>query len=654
MYVILRGYAHKSHSAYIDVEGFLGFLENYAARKVTEQPEWIKWASDAKTKFWADFPALAEKGKCILLADTKEGRIYMPFFYHEQLLEAYNDIDKTADIPFPTEAYLKMDIPESNLRRLHLSSDLQIFFDKPGYAEKKEPEDMEKQGDMDLPYSTEGPDIWNPATIIKLLFPQDYGSALVTASMIPHKLMEIALVKIRFYLQNRNNKEHVLNKLIPRLQGKEKFLRQMLDQIMFRPLDCLNDMERLVDFPYLFWTYFCPLLKEEIKRGNDYLNEDLAALQAVCIIEVCSSFYRAKVAKKREVEIAFKTLEVCMEHSPWLYSLDDILKFTTDKNIPLLEIYSNKELEKYIQKNLTEGVDNELPPWFTVQGAGRGGRWFIKKEKYLSLCAQMLIEARQPIKEAVTSRWTKLLREFRTEPAMEKDIEFDRLLAVYTKSINSTLAGILDDPRLFWVYEELDSVQGAIPSSSRIFKNGKLIPMNSLYVIRRKDLLADARMLLPFWYSIPVLTAFFSFFKNIGRKKKKRGQVEYTVENDEKAVMGDKESSELLQSVRAVQAALVPQGKTLDECLSRLAARWSKLLNKKDRENLIIDVQSLLKDYLRRAMRVHKTKKVTRESLNEMSSYLVASTPALQNLGDQESLHRYMELYMLKLLLSRK
>ncbi|MDR2476273.1 MAG: hypothetical protein LBD18_00620 [Treponema sp.] len=646
LYSILRGYAYKNHSAYIDIEGFLGFLENYAARKAPEQPEWIKWATDAKPKFWADFPALAEKGKCVLLADTKEGRIYMPFFYHEQLLEAYTDIDKMADIPFPTEENLKMDIPEGNLCILSLSSDLEIFFDQP--------EDTGKQAGATPPYSTEGPDIWNPATIIKLLFPQDYGSALVTASMIPHQLMEIALVKIRYYLQNHNNKVHVLNKLIPRLQGKEKFLRQILDQIMLRPFDCLNDMERLVDFPYLFWTYFCPLIKDEIKRGNDYLNEDLAALQAVCIIEECSSFYRAKVAKKREVDIAFKTLEVRMEQSPWLYSLDDIVKFTTDKRIPLLEIYSNKELERYIQKNLTEGVDNELPPWFTVQGMGRGGRWFIKKEKYLPLCAQMLIEARQPVKKAVTSRWTKLLREFRTEPAMEKDIEFDRLLAVYTKSVNSTLAGILEDPRLFWVYEELDSVKGAVPPSSRIFQNGRLIPMNALYVIRRKDLLADARMHLPAWYSIPVLTAVFAFFKNFGTKKKKRGQVEYTVENDEKAVTGDKESSELLQSVRAVQAALVPQGKTLEECLSRLGARWSKLLNKKDRENLIIDVQSLVKDYLRRAMRVHKTKKITREGLSEMSTYLVASTPALQNLGDQESLHRYMELYMLKLLLSRR
>ncbi|MDR1099928.1 MAG: hypothetical protein LBL28_05540, partial [Treponema sp.] len=78
------------------------------------------------------------------------------------------------------------------------------------------------------------------------------------------------------------------------------------------------------------------------------------------------------------------------------------------------------------------------------------------------------------------------------------------------------------------------------------------------------------------------------------------------------------------------------------------------LLNKQARQNLIEDVNALIRDKLRQTIRVHKKKPISRENLNEIAGALIASAPALRSLGGQDSLHLYMELYMVKLLLNIK
>jgi hypothetical protein len=53
-------------------------------------------------------------------------------------------------------------------------------------------------------------------------------------------------------------------------------------------------------------------------------------------------------------------------------------------------------------------------------------------------------------------------------------------------------------------------------------------------------------------------------------------------------------------------------------------------------------------------MRVQKAKKISPESLSETAAALISRTPALRGLGGQDSLQLYMELYMVKLLLTFK
>jgi hypothetical protein len=59
-----------------------------------------------------------------------------------------------------------------------------------------------------------------------------------------------------------------------------------------------------------------------------------------------------------------------------------------------------------------------------------------------------------------------------------------------------------------------------------------------------------------------------------------------------------------------------------------------------------------VRDHLRQALRIRKNRKINAEQLDEMAAAIIAHTPALQGLSAQDSLRLYMELYMVKLLLT--
>ncbi|MCL2127459.1 MAG: hypothetical protein FWH38_04330 [Treponema sp.] len=627
LYSLLKGFAGKVKSPSILIREFLGFIEKYAKRKEAEEPEWAQWASNTETKFWKEITPLVENSQCVLLTDGKNESVFIPSYCCYLIEEANTDIDKLAPSPFLNEVSMKLEIPEVFLKKINLSSEMDYFFEQTEGAPK-------------------------PEEIVSLSFPQGCGSALLLASMIPRKLMEMSLLKIRNYLHSMNNKEYVLSKLLGQMQGKEKILRDIIDRIIVRPMDCLSEMERSADFPYLFWTHFCPVAKNDIKKKNDLLPDDLAALQAICVIEVCCSFYRTMAAKKREIDAAFMTLEVLMDHPPWHYTLEEIAAFTNDRGIPLLDIYSQSDLEDYIRDAISVSKDGMLPSWLVVMG-GKNEQWFVKKERYLYICTKMLLETQQLIKTAIIKRWTALVQDYDKEGAMDSDADFEKLLEKQTKLVNPTLQSILEDPKLMLAYDELERAPAPAAAAapySRIFRNGTLLPYSSLYSLKRKYLLSDIKFKLPFWYSIPFIVAILAFFRKLLGKKKMAEQTE----GEDEFVILDKISSELHQSARLILSTLVPNDRTLDEYLLELEDRWSHRLDVKSRQNLILDVQSLLKDNLRRALKVYKLKRITHKGLQEISSMLITRNPTLQGLGDQKSLGMYMELYMIKLLLNRR
>jgi hypothetical protein len=341
-----------------------------------------------------------------------------------------------------------------------------------------------------------------------------------------------------------------------------------------------------------------------------------------------------------------------MDKPPCFFTKDEIVKFNTDKGVPLLGMYSMQELDEYIKRAITESKNKVLPEWFVIDGKN-GIQWYLKKEKYLSVCVKMLVTNQPLIKKAITKRWAKMLKDFQKEPSMENDSDFEKLLGSYTDQFSPQLAAMLGDQKLLWAYEEMEQTQAVIQSSYRIFRSGKLLPMSSLYSIHRRDMLSDAKFLLPFWYSIPIISAIAAFFAKLKKKKVKK-QPSESIEIEETLEGKTKTIKELHSIADMIQSELIPQGQPPKSYLDELESRWNTLIGKTSRHNLTADVQSLVRDNVRRMIRIHKSKKISRESIREAAAIIVSGTPSLHKLSNQDSLYRYIELYMAKLLLKIK
>jgi hypothetical protein len=626
LYSILCSYVNKHNSPYIDVGVFLLFLERYAKKIAGNQPEWDKWTQDVQPKFYSELAALAEDGKCELIPDDSDGRIYMSHFYLDALRQWYRDVDGNADQPFPGPGFSGQKIPENQIRFLEIEPDVAAYLAEP-------------EGDT--------------PPIVQINLPETYGSVLVPSEFVPGQLMEAALLKVRHYLRNRDNKEYALHKLTPQLMGKEKHLTDLLNQILFRPLDCYNTIKEGGEFPYLFWAHFCMLVKGDIRKKNEHLNDDIAAVQAVYVIEAVNGYYRALEVKRREKEFAFKELELHLGKPPYSYTTNQIVTFTNAKGGLLLDRYSRGELEEWLRKRTTETRGAELPALLVFAGRNDEQR-FVSKSKIVPLCIRLLGEAREKVKNAVSKQWFGLLKEYTSDTSMENDRDFEKFLAVYTGKLCPALTLLLEDPKLPLVYEEFEQSETAIPAAARMFGKGVPLPYSALFSLNRKDLLADIKLLLPFWYSVPVITVIIRFFRSLtrGRRAAKRsaGNPPGNGENEAPRANGRNSPGEILNAAREIEFLLVPPGAALETHLRELENRWIRLINKQARANLAEDVNALVRDKLRQTLRTRKRYRITRENLALLAENIVNRTPSLQTLNGKDSLKSYIELYLVKLL----
>ena len=100
----------------------------------------------------------------------------------------------------------------------------------------------------------------------------------------------------------------------------------------------------------------------------------------------------------------------------------------------------------------------------------------------------------------------------------------------------------------------------------------------------------------------------------------------------------------LRESARKLEEELVPSSSTLDRELHSYERTWNKLIGKTTHNNLTEDVNSLIRDYLRKVLRHIKSEGFNRERIENLADTLV-KTPALQKIGEPDAMLMYIQLY---------
>jgi hypothetical protein len=631
LYTILLSYANKRRSPYIDIDGFIPFIEKYARHYAGERPEWKKWTAEVNSKFWSELSPLVEAGKCELINDGTNGRVLILDFYFEAVNKAYENLDNIIEVPFPDEQTLGISVPAEQIRELDITADMEAYM--------KQPQE-------------------SPLPLLKIVFPESLGSALILASYIPKRILEASIQKTSAFLKLQNNKEYFFARLVSQFTGKEPLLRDILSQIELKPKECLAHIETAGEFACLFWPYFCTLIRLELKKKTELIAPDISVLQAAFIIEFFVSYYRSITMKERDREMAMKEIELKIERPPYAYTLKDILKFSDATGRPLTDLYNQKDLDNFLNKraffdgNTESG--NPLPALLIFHNR-LDEQVFISKSKIFPMLTKLLGEARPQVRKIINNRWSKLVKDFKSEPSMENDRDFEKLVSQYLSQLMPNLMMLLDDKKLFLVQEELSSAQGGILDSTRLYQaNGALTSFATLLMINRKDLLTDVKIMLPFWYTIPIISSIIAFFKRMGNSKGKKGKSppqEDEVPGRETPVF---HSISLAQDIRRAavdyQVQTVPPGKTVDLYLKEQQDRWRKVLDPAAKNQLVQDVHSQIKRKLKPILDARGNRKVSSETINEMADSIIMVSPALTELNNSDAIHTYVALCISKLL----
>jgi hypothetical protein len=637
VYQVVRSFAQRNKLAEIDYKAFAQSVQRQAKLADQAEPVFRDLSLNPDVILVPRLFLLAKEKKLVLqTAGNEIQSIILPERYAEAFLQEYARMDENPDVPFPDEDALKLAVPGEWIQTVSLDSDLGAVIEA-----KAEP----------------------AAPLYRITFPDGVRPLVLPAAFAAEKLLDYAMQKLRQYLRKGGNKDFMFNKLVVAFPGKEGQLKDQLGAVLTKPVEAVRGIMRSdSDFSYPFWAYFVSALKKDLDKKKDKTPEDWSYLQAALVCEFFVNHYKAKAQRSAEIEAALKGLDLALRKPPYYFGIDDILSFKDAKGSPLLGIFSKEDLEGKLREKSTRAEEGSLPELLLLSSSSR--RVFVAKDKALLLTVKLLGEARSELRSRILEQWKQLLEDFRSCPAMADDSAFLAELGSQLQSRFPLLDSLVSSRLLPLVQQELAEAGELPPDIGRLFYKNDLAPLDELLNLDRKGLLTDAKMLLPFWYSVPILSGLARFFHRLGKERaekdaaRSRAARAAAEEAEEKAQAGKRgptakeRRAEFEAAANRVAKELLPKDYGLEEYLRELEGRWNTLLNPEAKKNLSYDVDCLARDYLRSVVRTMGAGTLSAERIRNLGSSL-ADSPSLLKIKNHQALEAYLQLYMLKILGAR-
>ncbi len=631
--VLLKFYSSRQKTALIEYNEFCEYLKRYSEHHLEEQPALVCYLEDPVPALQAELDKLIDAHQILIISgqNNKQAIVVIPYFI-EKFAERYREIQTNPSLPFPAEGDLPRSTPKEIITREN-ASDL--------IARLIEHEEL------------------NDKTLYGLVLPHDAPTILLPSNISVKTLIEDSIGKIQNMLRKDEHHDYFLKKVTISNPGREMIAKNFFNAFVDREDHTMETLSQTTDTFYL-WNQLCFFIKQDYEKIKDFTQEDLSCLQAVYITEIAANFYKSKAQENARRDGALKMLETLLQKPPYYFTFDSIIKFTDNKGAPLLNQYSEDELKDYLHKKSQEAKIHELPELLIFKTYDEQ-RYFIFKSKVLQLILRLCTDARLSVLEAIKNHWSEVLRSFDVLPEMKDQQAFEARLEREVRVQSPILSALLHSS--FLPLLSYDAAGGDDASRISLFVNGELLPYSEILLMDRTKLLSDAKILLPFWYSIPL----FSWIARMllrppkaKRNKKQKSKAEIYREEEHAKSQEDAETAviaknptvskkvALREAARIAEQSLVPSSSTINQELDSYERQWNKLLGKETHNNLTEDVNSLIRDYVRKVLRTIKSDGFTPERIASLAESLI-KTPGLQKIGEHDALFMYIQLYMVKL-----
>jgi hypothetical protein len=624
--LLLDAYTLRHNSAVVVTSLFVQTVIMTIRQKKTGVQGIGSFLFDTKNKIYKSLEELI-KAKIVFMDERSIEKICYPPFYSKKIYDAYDHIDVTIETPFPSNVTLSL----YNFQKYHVQH-VDVLNNFTEYMSR-----LDKD---------------NRTEIVRLAFFEGYGSIMTVSGLLPQRMLQIAMFKLRDYLQNYNSNDFFIKKLKNYFSGKETLVLDYFKNITTTPEKSVATIMSGTHFSTSFWSYLYGLIKmelqyREIADGRRTVR-DIALYQACTIILACNNYYTMLALNERDKSLVFSTIEEEMGKPPYYYTFDEIKNFKTSQGQTILHSnYSVQELAAYIKRNLKPGDDNMMPPILIFHGPNKE-TWYVQKNKAVNLCARLIAEAAPVLKINIEERWHKMMKNYYTENTMHDDLIFDELIHYLLSENMPHLLPILREPKLDFVLDELKEINGHSPLE--LFSHGDPLPLRKIFSLEREAIIASILVNLPFQYSLKFIVNIIGFFKH--GPNRELVFTRKTIRN--KAAKTAREGSRNANNIDALMKSLLPREKTLDGELDALAEKWNQMLNKPAREKLRENVNKSIRTNLSFVLKTLKNGTLTVSILEDIAGSLITSNEVMKNIHDKKALRSYTTLYMLKLMKTKE
>jgi hypothetical protein len=647
-YFLLKTCALQRRQAYIDWSSFVQFVRSFVERNSIRYPQLRAFSENTEETLIPQLRVLSEEGKCGLQFEDKALKtVFFSQFYYESVQKTYKAMEAKPEILFPNEESLGMTVPAEMIRALNTSTDFvaSLSTDKsPGHQ------------------------------LLRLVFPESIRSILVTADLLPGKMLVFALYKIRLYLSSRNNASYVQHKLLPVLKGNEHGLRELVNSVVSRPSKAIRTLAEPTDFSFRFWAHLSTLLGQEFRQKKEILDEEMSYLQSAYLLGLYNTYYKGLRQKEDDKVALIKNLDTRIRKPPHAFTLKDLYTLRDGRGVPLIRRENRDVLVKFLQEKTKTEPGRDLPEIIRLK-APQNKEYYIHRDLVIPLFVKKSFEAARLLKETYLQEWIDLLKRQQRTLEMSDDQELINNCEFRLKEQDPLLHALLDYGLLFLAREETNVSFDLSRELQRCFdeRENRLKPLPVILGLDRKELLADARLHLPLWLRISPLRILLSLFKNISWNFKRmmvqrpqsparagtpaRTGTAHKVPAARDAEGPAKKSSAATLEQRAayrraiirLKADFIGQDKTLNQTLEQLMEKWNPLYDPQSRDNLVTDVNAMIRDYLRGLKRGFRITPPDAQRLQTLAATL-SQNKAFNRITRKDFFRRYIEVYMIKLL----
>jgi hypothetical protein len=624
----------------LDFSEFVGFVKLNLQRFVLKSPALEDFAQRTEAQITTYLRILSERGLCRLEYDGPEiSAIHYPRFYADLIHRTYAQLENRPQDPFPSEKLLGISIPPDQLMEVNIKTDFVNILANP---------------------PTDAPEI------LRLAFPEDISTILVTRDLVRQKLLEFSLAKLREYLNTRSNAGYIVHRLLPALRGNEHVLRDTINSIVTKSSRALSSLTEPSDFSFRFWTHFVNQVIAEYRERRDHTGEELSHIQAAYLIGFFITYYRGLSQKESEKSIQLRRFESQFRKAPYAYTMKDLYSLKDEKGQPLIRSATKDIFVQFLEDKTRLEGDQGLPEIARLKAAN-GQEYYLNRELIVPFTIKRMYERRELLRNSYIEAWSQAIKDGRRLPAMHNDREFLFDLDATLKSQDPLLYALLDFNLLFLAKDEVKLSYDQAKELDRCLnqKQNRLEPLDRVFSLERKTLLDDAKLRVPVWQRFTLFKMMANWLRDLfrgsqrarepakaQRPKAPRGLAAKQPDREESTVASPVSATQLAVYRKAVQELklrFVGKEKSLPERLGELAVKWNPLYDSQARTDLVEDVNSMIRDFLRALRRGMRVKPPDAERIQILAEQL-SQNRAFDRIKRKDLFRQYIEIYMIKLL----